>query len=361
MCGGRLWLTALGRDLPSKALEKHRIKQMDRLLGNELLQGETTQVYAALASWLLRHMRRPLILVDWTGCGPRHWALTAAVVLEGRAVPVLTRVCNKGEQLNQSTLRGRFLDELGAILPPDCVPVIITDAGFMAGWFEAVLQRGWHFIGRVRALNQVCVDGQWRRVQTLHASAGKRCRSLGELLLARGRLLRCHVLLSAKPKPKGRGTFTRVGRRPMRDKAYTVGSQSAKEPLVLATSLKLPAREVIHLYRRRMQIEESFRDLKSHRHGWCLEDVGCRCPKRIDVLLLIGALANVATCALGIAAETGNLHHQFQANTTRSRRVLSRFTLGRRVIAKQLEPPLSQVRRGFAQLRRMLRAQQVEI
>jgi hypothetical protein len=48
------------------------------------------------------------------------------------------------------------------------------------------------------------------------------------------------------------------------------------------------------MYSMRMQIEETFRDLKRHRYGWSLEHVRCRTAARIDVLLLIAALAAVA-------------------------------------------------------------------
>ncbi len=45
------------------------------------------------------------------------------------------------------------------------------------------------------------------------------------------------------------------------------------------------------LYERRMSIEETLRDFKSHRYGYVLEYTGSRSAKRLQVLLLIGALA----------------------------------------------------------------------
>ena len=58
-------------------------------------------------------------------------------------------------------------------------------------------------------------------------------------------------------------------------------STAAREPLLLATSLQDPAPIVVHMYSLRMQIEETFRDLKSHRYGWSLEDVRCRSAQRV--------------------------------------------------------------------------------
>jgi hypothetical protein len=42
----------------------------------------------------------------------------------------------------------------------------------------------------------------------------------------------------------------------------------------------------------------------------------------------------VAVTLLGHAAETQNLHHRYQANTVRKRRVLSHFVLGCLIISR---------------------------
>src|SRR5690606_40091519 len=82
----------------------------------------------------------------------------------------------------------------------------------------------------------------------------------------------------------------------------------------------------------RMQIELTFRDLKSHRFGWGVEDAGCRSTKRVAVQLMLVAVASLVVMLVGIAAEAKGLQKQFQANTIRKRRVLSLVALGRAVI-----------------------------
>ncbi|GAB3396466.1 hypothetical protein GCM10027514_45240 [Azotobacter armeniacus] len=62
------------------------------------------------------------------------------------------------------------------------------------------------------------------------------------------------------------------------------------------------AAQVVAIYQRRMQVEEGFRDLKSHRLGIGLELHRSRCPRRIEILLLIAVLANYALCLLGLQA-----------------------------------------------------------
>jgi hypothetical protein len=111
--------------------------------------------------------------------------------------------------------------------------------------------------------------------------------------------------------------------------------------LVLVTSLDDSAHVVVGAYRMRMQIEETFRDLKSHRYGWSAEDIRCRNPKRIDVLLVIAAFAAIASHVVGLAADNARLQRHFQANTVRSRRVFSTFFLGNLLLLRGQDSILS--------------------
>lgn len=66
------------------------------------------------------------------------------------------------------------------------------------------------------------------------------------------------------------------------------------DPWLLAVSptLDLTPAQVVAIYARRMQIEQSFRDLKSHRYGVGFEDSLTRTQERLAILLLILALAS---------------------------------------------------------------------
>ena len=77
----RLSLTWLARSLASKAAAKHRIKRVDRFLGNFRVHLEIPIWYAALAKRLLRNCRRPVILLDWTQTIGDFNALVAGVAL----------------------------------------------------------------------------------------------------------------------------------------------------------------------------------------------------------------------------------------------------------------------------------------
>src|SRR5262245_30358662 len=75
VCGGKLWLTALGRALPGATTDKHRIKAIDRLLGNRALHEELVLFYRVLAARLLKRTKTPIVVIDWTVLGARHYAL----------------------------------------------------------------------------------------------------------------------------------------------------------------------------------------------------------------------------------------------------------------------------------------------
>jgi len=139
------------------------------------------------------------------------------------------------------------------------------------------------------------------------------------------------LVLSAQPKLKGRKRINTLGV-PGRKKVDRDCSKAAREPWLLATSLDSNAAFVVQLYSLRMQIEQSFRDSKSYRYGWALNLVKSASTARIEVLLLLAALASVVTQTVGRAAARCGLQRLFQANTIRIRRVFSFFVLGLLVI-----------------------------
>lgn len=81
-----------------------------------------------------------------------------------------------------------------------------------------------------------------------------------------------------------------------------------------------------------MQIEESFRDVKSVRFGIGFELNLTPSRRRLQVLLLIAAMiATYVLWLLGMAARNSQQHLQYQANTVKDRHVLSAVYLGLRV------------------------------
>ncbi len=340
--GKKLWLTAIGRSLPTTARPKHAIKAVDRLLGNRHLHRERFSIAAALADMLIPTGGQPILLIDTVEVRHRLVAITAALAYDGRAFPLWsTRVSHYKPKIRDVR---RFLDELARILPEGCSPVLVTDAGFETPWLLEVEAHGWDYISRLRGMTQVLFQGEWIGLKKLRSFATNRPKNLGVLTMVRSRRHARRVVMSKLPVCHHRQVATRRG--PGRGTNYHVYRQNAHEPLVLTTSLTSNAHDVVRLYRLRMQIEQSFRDLKNHRWGWSLRHCLTRSRQRLEVLFLIAAIALLVQQTVGAAAEHLGLHRHHQANTVRRRRVLSHFVLGGLVIT-HVRPDESPDRRSI--------------
>ncbi|MEO8808718.1 MAG: transposase, partial [Rhodanobacter sp.] len=91
---------------------------------------------------------------------------------------------------------------------------------------------------------------------------------------------------------------------------------------------------LVALYTRRMQIELSFRELKSRRCGQAVEDSLTRHGKRIEVLLLLGALATFATWLVGTSCEAAGID-QCLTPFRFKRRLYPAMRLGREALVRR--------------------------
>jgi len=352
---GSMTLTQLGRALPGKSLTKHKIKRVDRLLGNPHLHAELDLIYQRQARTLLSGVPNPVILVDWSNAQPdRSWqVLMAAVSSKGRAVPLYQEV-HPLSAYNNGKVHRAFLEHLYAMVPPECTPIVVTDAGFRGPWFKAVSDLGWDWVGRVRNGIQIRCPGSawWTSLKELYAKATGRVQALGRCLLSRHTPYAAELYLVHSPKGKtGRKgkTMTSTACR-CRDGAH--------DPWLLATSLSggpEMAQRVRKLYAQRMQIEETFRDLKDERWSFGLGQARCGQDKRWAVLLLIASLAYLAVWLVGLTALTHGWARHFQANTDRGRTVLSTLFLGREVLRHpRYQLRLQHLLQALEELRRQL-------
>lgn len=344
LVGGKLSLTQLGRNLAGRAHVKHQIKAVDRLLGNPHLQGERDRIYRAVARTLLAGNKRPVIIVDWSDfeLGRQWLMLKAAIPVGGRAISVYERVF-PFKRYNSPGAHREFLQALRLVLPEDCRPIIVTDAGFRGPWFRAVESYGWDWVGRIR--NQIKYlreqTGRWCYTHSLYPLATTKTRYVGEVALSRRHHYRFHLYLVRAYRPRA----GRPPRRGPRGPNAAMYRRLHRAPWLLATSLphtQGSERRIKQLYTLRMQIEETFRDLKCHRWGFGLRYANCRTAKRLEVLLLVGTLAALVTWLVGLGARAMDWTRHLQANTVRKREVLSTFFIGRQLLARppSLLPPL---------------------
>jgi hypothetical protein len=332
----QLSIAALGRSLNRPAKVKHTIKCMDRLFGNSSLHHQGFVFYNAMTRILLKNNKNPAITVDWSGltpCGAFHF-LNASIAVSGRALALCSKAYPLKEYSKNKTHR-EFLKLLQGLLPQDCIPIIVTDAGFRNPWFKLVLKMGWHFIGRVR--NQTKYRGinqrVWLPIKSLYEQATAKACYIGHVLLSCSSPLACYFYL-VKRKKKNRVKRNLVGKK-VQCSVSKKHAKSANEPWLIASSLsaeEITAIEIVAIYSKRMQIEETFRDFKNMRNGLGLRHCRSFSTGRLNVALLIAALAMFILWLLGAAAKKKNLHYSFQSNTERRRNVLSNFTIGWQVL-----------------------------
>ncbi|MDC0602771.1 hypothetical protein OAP14_07045 [Aliiglaciecola sp.] len=84
-----------------------------------------------------------------------------------------------------------------------------------------------------------------------------------------------------------------------------------------------------------MQIEESFRDMKSRQYGLGFEQNKSKQLHRISILILLVTLANLVLILLGLTLQSLGQQYRFQANTTKTKRALSLHFLGLRAWAQR--------------------------
>jgi hypothetical protein len=318
---GALRPATIGRSIRGSALPKHEIKRVDRLLGNPKMMGDRLFLFLAVAHRVLRGVERPVILIDWTQACGTHVALVAAVPIGGRAVPIYSEV-HPLKKLGNAAVERRFVCTLKRIVPAECRSIIVSDAGFKGPFFQTVVDFGWDFLGRVRGTTKaVSATGEKISKEQFYSKASIAPVDLGSFKLFVKQLIPCRLVLVRKrrrPGPK---------RPPPACKEDRELRQSALDPWLLATSLSDgDAAEIVRKYASRMQIEETFRDAKSHRFGWALGTVRLTTPDRAAVLLALAAVAFLVATLIGMTAERHGRHRGYQANTEK-RRVLSLIAL----------------------------------
>ena len=314
LAGRRLTLTELARHFPGAERIAAPLKRFDRLLSNAQVQALRVSCYQAAILWLLR-MPRPALIVDWSEVKSdgRWHLLRAAVVARGRTLTVYEEV-HPTATLGSPRVEAAFLKRLKALLPAGIRPILVTDAGFRVPWFRAVEALGWHWVGRVRHRSRVKFlessrsEQGWIASKTLYTRATARAVSFGEVALTESKHFLCRLAL-VRRRPRGRVHRTRYGQRARGGYSRKIAARE-REPWLLAASVslaELSAAEIVALYTKRMQIEQSFRDLKSHRYGAAFEDTLTRDPRRLEMLLLIHMLATLAAWLEGLAIVTASL------------------------------------------------------
>lgn len=295
-----LGVSAIGRGLAAArgTVDKHAIKQVDRLLSNPALSPEKLE-----RDWVCSVIGEALelfVILDWTDAdADDHSTLMASVQTgHGRSAPLLWKTVKKSSLSGQ---RERYEDELllrlRALIREEVSVTIVADRGFGDQELYALLSSlKFDYIIRFRR-NILVMDEQGES----HPAE--------EWVGAGGRM---RVIANARVTEQQ----TRVG------SVVVVQDKGMKDLWCLAVGN--PARsgsDAKARYGKRFTTEELFRDLKDPRFGLGLEHCRLSSPARRDVLLLLAALAQRLLTWLGEAGERAGLDRLLKSNTSKKRQL----------------------------------------
>ncbi|WP_317618134.1 transposase [Marinomonas arctica] len=119
---------------------------------------------------------------------------------------------------------------------------------------------------------------------------------------------------------------------PSKDQTVIIIRSALKQTVSNLPKGEFPPLALVNIYKRRMTIEEAFRDTKNEYYGLGLKRSRSQSIERLQTLLLIALLAQWCLYVIGKAAEMQGYHRHFQSNTITTRRVLSYCYLAKRIL-----------------------------
>jgi hypothetical protein len=298
---GKIGVATLGRAIPGRVAPKHKIKLVDRFLGNTGV--DVDECCEALALAAIGPRRSVRIAIDWTAVG--EWpVLVASLVVRKRGIPIYWATHSRlTTPRSQNAFEEAFLSRLRSILPKDLDVTLLFDRGFRRiSLARALKQMGFHFVVR-------CCGKTYVRGETYSGM-------IQDLGLPRGKIRDLGIVRATK------------SHKPQDVRFVALFDHDQKDAWYLFSDLDAPAAEVVRLYSRRFTIEEVFRDSKSTRYGWSLREYKLmKRPDRLDRLILVLATAYLLVTLIGLAIEDKGFERKFKANTVKTK-THSLFQLG---------------------------------
>ena len=295
---GSLAVHAMGQGLAQARglIQKHAIKQVDRLLSNRGIV--VWQFFASWVPFVVGSRQEIVVAMDWTDFDNDGHTVIALylVTTHGRATPLLWKSVLKAElKGNRNDFEDEALIRLKEVLPEGVKVTILADRGFGdQKLYELLFGLGFDFVIR------------FREAITVTSELGdSRPASQWVPLNGRPKLLR-----NAKVTGSGYQLPTVVCvKAPRMKDAWCL---AASQPTVLAST-------IVNLYGKRFTIEETFRDGKDIHFGMGLSATHIGGRDRRDRLLLVAAMAQVLLTLLGAAGESLGMERLLKANTSKKR------------------------------------------
>lgn len=285
-------------------LDKHAIKQVDRLLSNDKVSLDF--FFERWVKYIVGSRPEIKVVLDWTDFAKEgHKTLQLSLTSRhGRATPLLwaTVLCSelKFEQRNHERA---LLEKLKKYIGKDIKVTVLADRGFadvdLFLWIKEEL--GFDYIIRFRQSTYVFTKGE---------------RHLGTDLIPQDHTMKTlhDVELTNTRKPVGTVVF------------YKAEKMKAAW-CIAASDNTLSGSGLVQWYSKRWGIEPQFRDTKDLYLGMGLGKTSIRKPIRRDRLLMIHAIVTGLLTLLGAAGEEIGLDKMLKANTEK-RRTISLFKQG---------------------------------
>ena len=213
---------ALARGLGN---QEAAVKRLSRLLHNERLAPHRWA--DAVLAQALRQMPpkgKVRLAIDWTIEGVQH-LLVVSLVTGGRAVPIYWRA------YDATVLQGRMRRYETAVIRRAITRVqgalglrrvlVTADRGFAdVALVDVLTALGVEFIIRVKGSTKVCIQGHWRKLNTLAFAGNARQRNLGRVAYCESTPHRLWVTKSRARDRHGKwGIWALLSNRPHRAKA----------------------------------------------------------------------------------------------------------------------------------------------
>ncbi len=240
------------------------------------------------------------LIWDSTKIGFGHQLLLVSLAYRRRAVPIAWCWHSEPKGHTSAETQRHLLERVRALLPSGVPILLVGDTEFESGQIQQWAQEwDWRYVLRQKPNNLVKVKGTWQSLASLAPAPGHRRWLEGVSLTAR-HALTANLLLE-----------------------WAAGEE---RPWLLATNLPTPA-ATHRAYKRRMWIDESFGDLKTH--GFDLESTHLRDPNRLSRLALAVFLLYVWCLATAQLVIKNGLRGWVDR---KDRRDLSLFQIGLRFI-----------------------------
>lgn len=303
--GSKAGLAAIARTMRDATTVRHRIKRIERFVTNDRIP--LAAVFAALIRWLLPPSCRVVVAVDWTTLG-EFKMLAANVVVARRALPLAWHVMRAGEFSVDTKSRNHAEEQLIELLRDALAGydwVLVADRGFArADWFQKLAQWGIGYVIRASSNPWIYTKDYAGPLSSFPRRAGRARRYDGAHYHKKAQVAVSLVVTHEEPAP---------------------------EPWYLITNVA-GTQAVVALYRKRMAIEESFRDAKT---GLALKRLRLSEPQRLARMMILVAIVMAINVLVGLDAERSCGGADPQLTTKRKGRTLSMFKRGQETIAAQ--------------------------